>query len=97
MLRYPPQERLGTLIDQNLEPVRATTSAAEVARILASYNLVSVPVVDENSRLLGVVTIDDVLDYLLPDDWRNHDDGDDPTHGQLIGSARLGSLNERRR
>jgi len=74
MLRYPPHERLGTLIDSGLEPIQATTSAAEVARILASYNLVSVPVVDEAHRLVGVVTIDDVLDYLLPDDWRSHDD-----------------------
>jgi flagellar motility protein MotE (MotC chaperone)/sporulation protein YlmC with PRC-barrel domain len=73
MLRYPPNERLGTLLDTALEPVRADTSAAEVSRILASYNLVSVPVVDENHRLVGVVTIDDVLDYLLPDDWRSTD------------------------
>lgn len=74
MLRYPPHERLGTLLDSGLEPVQANTSAAEVARILASYNLVSVPVVDETHRLVGVVTIDDVLDYLLPDDWRSHDE-----------------------
>ena len=74
MLRYPPNERLGTLLDQSLEPVQANTSAAEVSRILASYNLVSVPVVDENHRLVGVVTIDDVLDYLLPDDWRSTTD-----------------------
>lgn len=77
MLRYPPHERLGTILDQSLEPVTATTSAAEVARILASYDLVSVPVVDDNHRLVGVVTIDDILDYLLPDDWRSHDEDDD--------------------
>jgi CBS domain-containing protein/sporulation protein YlmC with PRC-barrel domain len=77
MLRYPPNERLGTLLDQSLEPVMANTSAAEVSRILASYNLVSVPVVDENRRLVGVVTIDDVLDYLLPDDWRSTDHDSD--------------------
>ena len=74
MLRYPPMERLGTLLDQKLEPVKASASAAEVARTLASYNLVSLPVVDDNHRLVGVVTIDDILDYLLPDDWRSHDD-----------------------
>ena len=73
MLRYPPHERLGTLLDQTLEPVRDDTSAAEVSRILATYNLVSVPVVDKNHRLVGVVTVDDVLDHLLPDDWRNPD------------------------
>jgi CBS domain-containing protein len=77
MLRYPPNERLGTLLDLKLEPVKASASAAEVARTLASYNLVSLPVVDDNHRLVGVVTIDDVLDYLLPDDWRSHDE-DDP-------------------
>ena len=74
MLRYPPNERLGTLLDLRLEPVGSGASAAEVARMLASYNLVSVPVVDDNHRLVGVVTIDDVLDYLLPDDWRSSDD-----------------------
>ena len=77
LLRYPPHERLGTLLDQGLEPVTADTSAAEVSRILASYDLVSVPVVDDNHRLVGVVTIDDVLDYLLPDDWRSQDGNDD--------------------
>ena len=77
MLRYPPHERLGTLLDAGLDPVSADTSAAEVSRILASYDLVSVPVVDENYRLVGVVTIDDVLDYLLPDDWRSQDGNDD--------------------
>lgn len=71
MLRYPPHERLGTLLDTGLEPATPETSAAEVSRILASYNLVSLPVVDDARRLVGVVTIDDVLDYLLPDDWRS--------------------------
>jgi len=77
MLRYPPNERLGTLLDQTLEPVLANTSAADVSRILATYNLVSVPVVDENHRLVGVVTIDDVLDFLLPDDWRSTESDDE--------------------
>jgi len=81
MLRYPPNERLGTLLDNTLEPVSPETSAAEVSRILASYNLVSLPVVDENHRLVGVVTIDDVLDYLLPDDWRSTE-SEEPTEQQ---------------
>ncbi len=73
MLRYPPHERLGAIIDDSVEPVHATASAAEVARLLASYNLVSLPVVDNAHRLVGAVSVDDVLDYLLPDDWRSHD------------------------
>ncbi len=74
MLRYPPHERLGAIIDDTLDPVPATASAAEVARMLASYNLVSLPVVDQARRLVGAVSVDDVLDYLLPDDWRSHDE-----------------------
>lgn len=73
MLRYPPHERLGAIIDDTLEPISATASAAEVARMLASYNLVSVPVIDQARRLVGAVSIDDVLDHLLPDDWRSSD------------------------
>ncbi|KAA6432962.1 magnesium transporter [Agrococcus sediminis] len=70
LLRYPPNERVGTLLDDQIEPVLSSTSAAEVTRQLAAYNLVSVPVVDPAGRLVGVVTIDDVLDHLLPEDWR---------------------------
>ncbi|WP_040164990.1 magnesium transporter MgtE N-terminal domain-containing protein [Microbacterium gorillae] len=76
MLRYPPGERLGAILDDGLEPVAVNASAAVVARMLATYDLVSLPVVDPAKRLLGAVSIDDVLDYLLPDDWRSQDTDD---------------------
>lgn len=79
LLRYPPNERVGTLLDEQIEPVLVSDSAAAVTRELASYNLVSVPVVDTAGRLLGVVTIDDVLDHLLPEDWRAHEE--EASHG----------------
>ncbi len=79
MLRYPPNERLGNILDTELEPVNENTSAAEVSRRLASYNLVSLPVTDDEDRLVGVVTIDDVLDHLLPDDWRHQTEGEADT------------------
>ncbi len=74
MLRYPPHERLGAILDEAVEPVSVAASALGVARMLASYDLVSLPVVDENRRLLGAISVDDVLDYLLPDDWRSQDE-----------------------
>ncbi|MCH4250124.1 MAG: CBS domain-containing protein [Microbacteriaceae bacterium] len=73
MLRYPPSERLGTLVDDTVDPLPPDAPIAEVARTLATYNLTSIPVVDDNRRLLGIITVDDVLDALLPEDWRTED------------------------
>lgn len=73
LLRYPPHERLSTILDTETEAVHFTTQDHEVARVLASYDLVALPVVDGEHRLVGVITIDDVLDHLLPDDWRRRD------------------------
>jgi Mg/Co/Ni transporter MgtE len=73
MLRFPPHERLSALLDTEIEAVPVNASAAEVSRRLASYDLVAMPIIDDQDRLVGVVTIDDVLDHLLPDDWRHAD------------------------
>jgi flagellar motility protein MotE (MotC chaperone) len=74
MLRYPPHEPVATVMDNDFEPLRTGASLEQVARHLAAYNLVSVPIVDDVGRLVGAVTVDDVLDHLLPDDWRDTDD-----------------------
>jgi Mg/Co/Ni transporter MgtE len=76
LLRYPPHVRLGTLLDTDVEPVIADTHISKIHRTMANYNLVSIPVVDGENRLIGVVTVDDVLDHLLPDDWRSDDGGE---------------------
>jgi CBS domain-containing protein len=47
-----------------------TAPFEEVARLMADYNLSSIPVVDENRRMVGVVTVDDVLEAMLPKGWR---------------------------
>lgn len=85
MLRYPPHERLGAIIDDSMDTLTASAPASEVARMLASYDLVSLPVIDPAHRLLGVVSVDDMLDYLLPNDWRSQDA---PLHD---GRAAMGS------
>jgi Mg/Co/Ni transporter MgtE len=73
LLREPPSELISAVIDTDIDPLEADTPLSEVTRTLATYNLVAVPVVDENNRLIGAVTVDDVLDHLLPNDWRDRD------------------------
>ena len=46
---------------------------SEITTRLATYNLVGIAVVDDTERLVGAVTVDDVLDHLLPRDWRDRD------------------------
>jgi Mg/Co/Ni transporter MgtE len=70
LLREPPATLLGSILDSDIAPLAAETTLSEVSSYLASYNLLAVPIVDANERLLGVVTVDDVLDHLLPENWR---------------------------
>jgi CBS domain-containing protein len=70
LLREPPATLLGSLVDTDTQGLSPDATLNEVSSYLASYNLLSVPVVDSNERLLGAVTVDDVLDHLLPDNWR---------------------------
>jgi len=73
LLREPPSTLLGGILDKDIMPLSVDTSLNEISLYLASYNLLSVPIVDANDRLLGAVTVDDVLDHLLPENWR-HDE-----------------------
>ena len=73
LLREPPAALVSGVVDTNLEPIGPDTDVATVARYFATYNLVALPVVDENGRLIGAVTVDDLIDHMLPEDWRDHD------------------------
>ena len=73
-LRERPQRLLGSVLDKGLDPIHADDSIGTVTRLLATYNLTALPILDEAGRLLGAVSVDDVLDHLMPDDWREADE-----------------------
>ncbi|MFF3842011.1 magnesium transporter MgtE N-terminal domain-containing protein [Streptomyces sp. NPDC001930] len=73
LLRDPPFTLVSSLVDSDLPPLGPDTPLPAVTSYLAAYNMVAAPVVDESGSLLGAVTVDDVLDHLLPEDWRETD------------------------
>jgi CBS domain-containing protein len=81
LLREPPSALVSGVVDTQTDPLNPDCPLPEVTAHLATYNLVAVPVVDENDHLIGAVTVDDVLDHLLPEDWRERPTGD-------VGAAR---------
>lgn len=70
LLRETPSKPLGRCVDEDVEPVNVGMSDREVAAQLAAYDVVSLAVTDDTRRLVGAVTIDDVLDRVLPANWR---------------------------
>jgi Mg/Co/Ni transporter MgtE len=70
LLRSDPHTPLEQIAER--EPVWVSTDAEvpEVARMMTDYNLVMLPVLDADERMVGVVTVDDVLELTLPSGWR---------------------------
>ena len=71
LLREPPSTLVAGALDSELESLRPENTLDEVAAHLATYNLVAAPVVDEAGHLVGAVTVDDLLDHMLPENWRD--------------------------
>jgi CBS domain-containing protein len=70
LLRAGSEQSLGTLAEHEPVSVRTDADLPEVARTMTDYNLVMLPVLDEEERMVGVVTVDDVLELTLPTGWR---------------------------
>ena len=64
LLRTKRPVPIAELIDEELRPVQVADDQEEVARLFERYDLVSAPVVDENQRLVGVITFDDIVDVI---------------------------------
>jgi CBS domain-containing protein len=70
------------------DPVRVgpDTDVVDVAVLMSDYNLITVPVVDEQRRMIGLITVDDVLEATLPEDWRRREAAEPPdAHRGMAG------------
>jgi len=86
LLREPPSTLVAAALDESMDPLRPDASLDQVAAHLATYNLVAAPVVDDEGRLLGAVTVDDLLDHMLPEGWRDRA----PRPGRINGGPSAG-------
>jgi CBS domain-containing protein len=64
--------------DQDPVRIGADTDVVDVAVLVSDYNLITVPVVDEERRIIGLITVDDVLEATLPEDWRRRETAQPP-------------------
>jgi flagellar motility protein MotE (MotC chaperone) len=83
LLREAPFELVAGLVDSELAQLEPGASIDEITRYFAAYNLVAGPVVDPEDHLLGAVTVDDLLDHLLPDGWRDQPAEARVEHGRV--------------
>jgi CBS domain-containing protein len=73
LLQADPQARLADVDDSDPVRVTPTVDVVDVTLLMADYNLLTVPVVDADNQLLGVITVDDVLEATIPEDWRRRE------------------------
>jgi sporulation protein YlmC with PRC-barrel domain len=94
LLQAAPGAVLGDVVERDPVRVSAETDVTDIALLMADYNLITVPVVDDADRLLGVVTVDDVLEAIIPDDWRRREPLPHPEHpvtGEQEAQAGVGT------
>jgi magnesium transporter len=65
LILAPRHARIRDIMEANVVSVRATDDREQVARVIAQYDLIAVPVVDEQGRMVGIVTHDDVIDVVV--------------------------------
>ncbi|MHB9758996.1 magnesium transporter MgtE N-terminal domain-containing protein [Streptomyces sp. BYX5S] len=73
LLRDPPYTMVSSILDDDLQALSPEAQLPEIAGFFATYDMVAAPVVDDGGSLLGAVTVDDVLDHMLPEDWREQE------------------------
>jgi Mg/Co/Ni transporter MgtE len=70
LLRADGAQRVAGLLDESLPCVAAEADLPEVAVVMTDYNLIAIPVVDSDGRVAGLIAVDDILEQLIPEEWR---------------------------
>ncbi|MGH3120504.1 MAG: magnesium transporter MgtE N-terminal domain-containing protein [Streptosporangiaceae bacterium] len=78
LVQAGPATPLLDVCDRDPVRVGADTDVVDVAVLMSDYNLTTIPVVDEDRRMIGLITVDDVLEVTLPDDWRRRETAQPP-------------------
>jgi CBS domain-containing protein len=81
LVQADPRATVGQLCDGDPVRVGAATDVVDVALLMSDYNLITIPVVDDRRLMLGLITVDDVLEAALPEDWRRRAAADPPDSG----------------
>jgi CBS domain-containing protein len=84
LVQSDPETPIRDIYDHDPVRVGADTDVVDVAVLMSDYNLITIPVVDERRKMIGVITVDDVLEVTLPDDWRRREAAQPPDahHGE---------------
>ena len=61
-----PRARLDTVMKRNAKKIHVNADRKEAAEMVSKYNLMAIPVVDDQDTLQGIITVDDIVDFLLP-------------------------------
>ena len=70
LVRADWNQQVSELIDDFNPSVGTEADVPEVARLMSDYNLIAMPVLDAESRPVGIIGVDDVLELLIPEEWR---------------------------
>jgi CBS domain-containing protein/sporulation protein YlmC with PRC-barrel domain len=66
LLIHPPDTVIAEIMTENLKTVNVDASPENILEIIAKYNLIAVPVLGEEGKMEGIVTVDDILELFLP-------------------------------
>jgi CBS domain-containing protein len=78
LVQADPGARVSDVYDDDPVRVGANTDMVDVAVLMSDYNLITIPVVDEQRKMIGIITVDDVLEVTLPEDWRRREAAQPP-------------------